>query len=488
MKMKQEKYRNTNIEQVSVCIRIVDKHLNIAEHFLEFFVTPFTDAETLLNLVMNTLNRFDINISKCRGQCYDGAANVSGHISGLQKQIIDIESRATFVYCTAHTLSLVVQNAMQNIDKIRDFLSTLRSLIAFVKDSPKRQAIFNSFQAEQMFKILKRASIEYTERRLLFKLYQKETAVIRFGETEEEARIRKGVMQGCNLSPSIFNAYIQEAINIREKIQLGIKINDRKIDMLRFADDIAVIAKNEEELQRMLRCMEETLLNELSMKINAQKTKVLVCSRNNNITTRIHLQNNQEIKQVEEFAYLGSIISKDGRSKKEIVKRICQAKLAFNKKRGLFTSKSTSVRTRINLLMTNVWSIMLYGSETWTIAKAERRRIKAFEMRCFRRMLKISWTDMVSNEEVLERMSARRTLWSSIKKRRNEWIGHVLRHGGLLGSIIEGCEEGKNARGIPRMKYMQQIIEDQGCTSYKETKRKASNREEWRIATNQSQD
>jgi hypothetical protein len=70
------------------------------------------------------------------------------------------------------------------------------------------------------FEILKRAGIEYTERRLLFKLYQKETAVIRFGETEEKARIRKGVRQGCNLSPRIFNAYIQEAIDIiREKIQ-----------------------------------------------------------------------------------------------------------------------------------------------------------------------------------------------------------------------------------------------------------------------------
>ncbi|KAL4084163.1 hypothetical protein QTP88_027996 [Uroleucon formosanum] len=302
-----------------------------------------------------------------------------------------------------------------------------------------------------MFKILKRVGTEYTERRLLFKLYQ------------------KGVKQGCNLSPSIFNAYIQEAIDIiREKIQLGIKINDRKIDMLRFADDIAVMAENEGELQRMLRCMEETLLNELSMKINTQKTKVLVCSRNNNITTRIHLQNNQEIKQVEEFAYLGSIVSKDDRSKKEIVKRICQAKIPFNKKRGLFTSKNISVRTRINLLMTYVWSIMLYGSETWTIAKAERRRIEAFEIWCFRRMLKISWTDMVSNEEVLERMSVRRTLWSRL--------------------IIEGCVEGKNARGRPRMEYMQQIIEDQGCTSYKVTNRKASNREEWRIATNQSQD
>lgn len=109
--------------------------------------------------------------------------------------------------------------------------------------------------------------------------------------------------------------------------------------MPRFADDITVIAENEEELQRMLRCIEETLLNELSMKINTQKTKVLVCSRNNNITTRIHLQNNQEIKQVEEFAYLGSIVSKDSRSKKEIVKQICQAKIAFNKKEDFLLQK-----------------------------------------------------------------------------------------------------------------------------------------------------
>jgi len=66
-------------------------------------------------------------------------------------------------------------------------------------------------------------------------------------------------------------------------------MNGRKIYMLRFPDNVAVLADSE-ELQRMLRCMEETLLNELNMKINTKKTKVLVCSRNNNIRTRIHLK------------------------------------------------------------------------------------------------------------------------------------------------------------------------------------------------------
>lgn len=161
------------------------------------------------------------------------------------------------------------------------------------------------------------------------------------------------------------------------------------------------------------------------MTINTKMTKVLVCSRNNNIRARIHLQNHQAIDQVEEFIYLGSIVSKDGKSKKEIMKRISQAKISFNQKRRLFTSKNISIPTRINHLKTYVWSIMLclYGSKTWTIAKEEQKIIKAFEMWCYRRMLTISWTGMITNEEVLGRMSEKRTLWNNIKKKRNEWIG-----------------------------------------------------------------
>jgi len=69
-------------------------------------------------------------------------------------------------------------------------------------------------------------------------------------------------------------------------------------------------------------------------------------------------------------------------------------------------------------------------------------------------MPEISWTDMITNEEVLVRISEKRVLWNSIKKRRNEWIGYVLRHDGSLGLIIEGCVEGKNYKGRPRLEYI----------------------------------
>lgn len=207
----------------------------------------------------------------------------------------------------------------------REAILALRTIIEKIirKDKPTYIAFvdiekaFNNVNWSIMFKMLKRAGINYTERRLLFKLYQKEIAVIQFGEIEEETYMRKGLRQSCIFSPSIFNGHIQKAIDIiREKIYLGIEMNVRKIDMLRFVDDIAIIAENEEDLQTILRYMEGTLLNEINMKINTKKTKVLVCSRNRKIRARIHMQNNQEIEQVEEFAYLGSIISEDGRSKR----------------------------------------------------------------------------------------------------------------------------------------------------------------------------
>lgn len=66
----------------------------------------------------------------------------------VYRKKIDVESRAIFVHCTVHTLNLVVQETMQNIDKIQDFLSALCLLIAFVKDLLKRRAMFNSLQAE----------------------------------------------------------------------------------------------------------------------------------------------------------------------------------------------------------------------------------------------------------------------------------------------------------------------------------------------------
>ena len=142
--------------------------------------------------------------------------------------------------------------------------------------------------------------------------------------------------------------------------------------------------------------------------------------RENFTRIQIKLRGIQTVKQVDEFAYLGSIISNGGRNKREIIKRIFQAKIAFNRKKTLLASRNISLKIRKNLLKTYVWSIALYGCETWTIATEERRRLESFKMWCYRRMLRISWMDRITNDEVLERITEGKLIWKNIVRRRNE--------------------------------------------------------------------
>ena len=146
--------------------------------------------------------------------------------------------------------------------------------------------------------------------------------------------------------------------------------------------------------------------------------------------------------------------------------------MGFNSKQKLLWSSSISLENRKMLLKTYVWSIAMYGCEIWTIGEAERKRLEAFEMWCYKRMM-----DRITNEEVLGRIGERRTMWKNLKKRRGQMMGPTLRHGGLLRDILEG-EVGKK-KGRPRLKYFNQIIVDMGCETFRVVKQLARDRAEW---------
>jgi hypothetical protein len=114
--------------------------------------------------------------------------------------------------------------------------------IAFVN----LEKAFDNVDWKTIFKILKRVGVTYKDRRIIKSLYEQEIGVVRCGNSREEAEIRKVVKQGCTLSPSLFNLYVQETVNkVREEIEVGVRINGERLDMLRFADNIAIIADNE---------------------------------------------------------------------------------------------------------------------------------------------------------------------------------------------------------------------------------------------------
>ena len=123
----------------------------------------------------------------------------------------------------------------------------------------------------------------------------------------------------------------------------------------------------------------------------------------------------------------------------------------------------------------------LYGAETWTLQAADQKYLESFEMWCWRRMVKISWTDHMTNEEVLLRVNEQRNILHEIRKRKANWIGHILRRNCLLKQVIEGKIKGKmevaRRRGRRRKKLLDDLKDTRG---YSHLKEEALDRNIWR--------
>ena len=133
-------------------------------------------------------------------------------------------------------------------------------------------------------------------------------------------------------------------------------------------------------------------------------------------------------------------------------------KAAFNnKKKNLFTSK-LDLNLRKKLVKCYVWSMALYGAETWTLRARDQKRLESFEMWCWRRMEKISWNDHVQNE-VLLTVKEQSNILHEISKQKANWIGHILCRNCLLQRVIEvkikGGIEVTRRRGSSRSYYVQ---------------------------------
>jgi hypothetical protein len=128
-----------------------------------------------------------------------------------------------------------------------------------------------------------------------------------------------------------------------------------------------------------------------------------------------------------------------------------------------------------------IWSIALYGAETWTLRAVDQKHLQSFEIWCWRRIEKISWTVRVRNEEVLLRVKEQRNILHEIRKRKANWIGHILRRNCILQRVIEGKIkvgiEVTGRRGRKRRKLLDELKERRGYSYLKE---EALDRTMWR--------
>ena len=278
------------------------------------------------------------------------------------------------------------------------------------------------------------------------------------GETLLEAcNIRRGVRQGCSLSPLLFIIHDEAVVReVCHNCVTGIRVGGKIVNMIRYADDKAVVASSQEGLQELMTRL-NAVTKEYDMKMNVNKTKVVGISRKGKSKV-LQLIDDQQVEQVSQFKYLGSCISDDRYATKDTRVRIAMGKTLFMDKKKI-VNRQIELQAKKQIINSTVWNVALYAAETWTLIKVSKKLLEAFEMWTWWNMLKISWTEKVTKEEVLvranEAKSKLKTIWCS--KRR--WLGHVLRHNNLLHDITERKMLGKATRGRKRMESLHDMIE-----------------------------
>ena len=199
----------------------------------------------------------------------------------------------------------------------------------------------------------------------------------------------------------------------------------------------------------------------------------------NGMTTALHIAGNT-LDEVQSFKYLGAIISEEG-SKPEVLARIAQATAALSSLKKIWRDRNITLRSKIHLLRSLVKSIFLYACESWTLTADLQRRIQAMEMRCYRRLLNILYTEHITNVEVRNRIE--RAIGPSQKKKAKN--GHVSMSSGLSKTIMQGTVKGGRRRGGQRKRW-EDNIKDWTCLCAAESLRVSKDRNGWREVVRRS--
>ena len=182
-----------------------------------------------------------------------------------------------------------------------------------------------------------------------------------------------------------------------------VSIGGRNNTNLRFADDIDALAEEKQELEALVESLDKACIRYIRLVISAEKTKLMTYSVSG-IQREIKVKG-QKLGTVTSFKYLGAVVLDDG-SKPEVLSRIEQATAALTKLKPIWRDNNISLGSKVKLMRSLVISIFLYACESWTLTAELEKRMQAFEMRCYRRLLNISYKGHVTNKEVRRKIQA----------------------------------------------------------------------------------
>ena len=182
-----------------------------------------------------------------------------------------------------------------------------------------------------------------------------------------------------------------------------------------------LLQQKAEKLKSLLMKVKEKS-EKVGLKLNIQKTKIMASGPI--ISWEI---DGETVETVSDFVFMGSKITADGDCSHEIKRCLLLGRKVMTKLDSILKNRDITLPTKFHLVKAMVFPVVTYGCESWTIKKAECRRIDAFELWCWRRLLRVPWTARRSNQSILKEISPGCSLEGMMLKLKLQYFGHLMR-------------------------------------------------------------
>ena len=214
------------------------------------------------------------------------------------------------------------------------------------------------------------------------------------------------------------------------------------------------MAEWEEELKSLLmKVKEET--EKVALKLNIQKTKIMASS----LIPSWQIDG-ETMERVTDFILGGSKITADGDYSHEIKRRLLLGRKVMINLESILKSRDITLPTKVHLVKAMVFPVVMYGCESWTIKKAEHRRIDGFDLWCWRRLLRVPWTARRSNQSILKEISPGCSLEGLMLKLKLQYFGPLVERTDSLEKILMLVKiEGRRRRERQRMRWLDGITD-----------------------------
>ena len=206
-----------------------------------------------------------------------------------------------------------------------------------------------------------------------------------------------------------------------DEAQAGINFAVKNINNLRYADDTTLLAESKEELKSLLMKVKEES-EKVGLQLNIQKTKIMASGP---ITS--WQIDGETVETMTDFIFGGSKITADGDCSHEIKRCFLLGRKVMTNLESILKSRDITLPTKVHVVKAMVFPVVMYGCESWTVNKAEHQRIDAFELWCWRRLLRVPWTRRRSNQFVLKEISPEYSLEEVMLKLKLQYFGHLTR-------------------------------------------------------------